>query len=618
MQRRGVQIALMVLIPVAMFGASRLLGGHRPIGLAVPDSNATAAGNFKQEQRLNSLALQYTIDAYAPNNRFGSAFASIARPGLQSLLDSGVAAGDTSLLLRMLGLNDLTGTNEPSLVVGVVNGAAIRPPGNPMTYNGASDLDWWYSQNASEIDAGAIPKAQLTGSIVSNALAVGPGSMILNAGPFGPLTLSNARIAATVGGVSTPLTSSNGFPPGHLPGELIDPGLQSFASMSAGKLAGNIRAASLAAAPIPTTFVTGPTSCSQGYSASNTWLDLLVGGCTFNGVFTSIVATQPDQSDPAAPVAGAGAPYALTRTVNAVTGCKDKNGAIVVFITCLNAAAYSAYFQFTSDRVIVDSDGDGVPDLADNCPIVPNANQLNTDAANTALNRPGADALGDACDDDKDGDGYTAAQEAAVTGGKNDLVYCQIMRADVDNDGTVSILDLAKVAVYFTQTVPPAPERYKQDADSTISILDLTKMAEVFTQHVTACPDVTSVTPTPTNTATPTVSAPTATRTPTATPTTAPVLHSNGLGQTYADAMPLGTPGNALTYNATMANEAAAAWPPAGTTTSAICTGASAIWKQTTTSSAVWIYTGALAGHVFLNVASNAGVCPTVSDPEWN
>ncbi len=102
--------------------------------------------------------------------------------------------------------------------------------------------------------------------------------------------------------------------------------------------------------------------------------------------------------------------------------------------------------------------------------------------------RPGADSLGDACDDDKDGDGYTAAQEAAVTGGKNDLAYCQIMRADVDNDGAVSILDLAKVAVYFTQTVPPAPERYKQDKDSQISILDLTRMAQVFTQHVTACP----------------------------------------------------------------------------------------------------------------------------------
>jgi Subtilase family len=133
-----------------------------------------------------------------------------------------------------------------------------------------------------------------------------------------------------------------------------------------------------------------------------------------------------------------------------------------------------------------DSDGDGVVNASDNCPKNRNKDQLNTDAANTALNRPGADALGDACDDNISGDGYTNAQHIAL--GKNPATFCKIMRADVDGDGQVSILDLAKVAVYFTQTVPPAPERYKQDADNQISILDLTKMAQVFTQHVTACP----------------------------------------------------------------------------------------------------------------------------------
>jgi hypothetical protein len=127
-----------------------------------------------------------------------------------------------------------------------------------------------------------------------------------------------------------------------------------------------------------------------------------------------------------------------------------------------------------------------MPNATDNCPFVSNPDQLNTDAANTALNRPGADALGDACDDDISGDGYGNVKKAAL--GKNLLIYCPIMRADVDGDGAVSILDLAKVAVYFTQSVPPAPARYNQDADSVISILDLTRMAEVFTQHVSACP----------------------------------------------------------------------------------------------------------------------------------
>jgi hypothetical protein len=172
-------------------------------------------------------------------------------------------------------------------------------------------------------------------------------------------------VVATVDGASPPLTSSNGFPPGHLVSEGIDPGLQSFQSMSSGKLAGNISAASLAAALIPVELAGGGLSaCSQNYTMANTWLDLLVGGCTVFFV-QQIAPTQPDQADPGAPVAGAGAPYTFTRTGNSVTGCRDKNAAAVSLPACLNAAAYSVYFQFASDRVIVrvpDSDGDGCAD----------------------------------------------------------------------------------------------------------------------------------------------------------------------------------------------------------------------------------------------------------------
>jgi len=145
-------------------------------------------------------------------------------------------------------------------------------------------------------------------------------------------------------------------------------------------------------------------------------------------------------------------------------------------------------------NLTLDTDGDGIPDYRDNCPTVFNPDQKNTDAGNTALNRPGADALGDVCDSNISGDGYTNAQHVALA--KDPALYCPIMRADVDGDGAVSILDLTKVAQKFTQTFTLDPtvgldtgiQRFNQDGDSQISILDLTRMAQVFIQHVTACP----------------------------------------------------------------------------------------------------------------------------------
>ena len=89
---------------------------------------------------------------------------------------------------------------------------------------------------------------------------------------------------------------------------------------------------------------------------------------------------------------------------------------------------------------------------------------------------------------DTDGDGYTDAQE--ITMGKDPFAFCKIMRADVNGDGKVNIVDLSMLASHYNQTVPPAPARDDQGAvpDGKINIIDLSAAASVYNQLVSACP----------------------------------------------------------------------------------------------------------------------------------
>ena len=143
------------------------------------------------------------------------------------------------------------------------------------------------------------------------------------------------------------------------------------------------------------------------------------------------------------------------------------------------------YTTSSANRVKTDDDGDGIASPTDHCPFDNLVAQTNTDAPNTAANRPGTDALGDPCDSDKDGDGYTdGAGSRGRAGQERSLVLHHDARRRRRRRLGVSILDLTKVAQVLRQSVPPAPERYKQDSDASISILDLTLMANVFTKHV--------------------------------------------------------------------------------------------------------------------------------------
>ena len=88
----------------------------------------------------------------------------------------------------------------------------------------------------------------------------------------------------------------------------------------------------------------------------------------------------------------------------------------------------SAGFQFSAGLGILDenydSDGDGIPDLADNCPTVANPDQTDTDG----------DKVGNACDPDIDGDGVLNGQDNCPT-------IANSTQMDQDGDGVGDVCD---------------------------------------------------------------------------------------------------------------------------------------------------------------------------------
>lgn len=319
---------------------------------------AMAAHAFEQDQRINKLTLVFNTDTFAPSNAIGLAITSAEQANFQTAINNHIADGSTSILLAMPGLTNFAGSNQPVMQIGVLNGTPVGTQGNPVTYTGSTDLDWWYGLNPTEMDAAGTSLTQLSGSIASSVLNAGPvttavsGLISFSPSPLalagGRMDLSTAVLKANIGGSSAPLQSTNGLPPGHRAGENISPSLTTFINLTNGQLKGNVSAASLAATPCPT-FLQGGT---PAYTSANSLLDVFVSGLKSTGGFTAVIFTQPDQANPAALVGG-GPPYRFaTDSFHSVNSCRDKNNNPVPLADGLNAAAYSVYFTFTCDRVI--------------------------------------------------------------------------------------------------------------------------------------------------------------------------------------------------------------------------------------------------------------------------
>jgi cysteine-rich repeat protein len=299
-----------------------------------------SACKFEQCHRVNSLSMAFNTDTYCTANALGGAIGSAAQGTIGTSLTTGVTDGSITIELLALALDDLSGTNEAAMSLGILTGTPVTG----TNYNGTSDLDWWYTTASTVIDASRVPKTQTNASITSKTLNAGPSDIAISitlGGTPATLNMLAAKMRGNVGAASTP-TVSTGSTPGHLPSEHLNPALQSFGTMSAGQLCGNVTAASLAMVPIPSALLT---NCSA-YTAANSLLDVLVGGCTVAIIITVIEKTQPDK----ARVSG-NYVFTANSSTKVVNGC-TRNGVSTPLATCLNDAAYSSSFKFTTDRVI--------------------------------------------------------------------------------------------------------------------------------------------------------------------------------------------------------------------------------------------------------------------------
>jgi cysteine-rich repeat protein len=337
---------------------------------------------FEQCQRLNDLRFVYSstsnscacdmsVDAesgqpWCPANALGKAVGGVAQTQMNDALNTGISDGSITVFMQFMGLDDLSGTADPALTIGLTGGAPVVPGGTVFdkgrwtSTGGNADLDWWYTVSAADLDANRVPIATVPGHITAKTLRTDPSNMKFTVNFVGvdvTMNMFNAKIRAQTGSATTPLTSS-GTTPGHLAAEHLDPALTSFDSMgthdSNGVPSAELCGATTAGSLYNTFVPAAVTQNCPSYDISHTLLDLYIGGCKVFFI-TVIAATQPDTSRNN----NGNDDYVFTfnTTTHRVTGCTKNGGAMQAvgsagFTDCLNNAGYSTLYRISADRVI--------------------------------------------------------------------------------------------------------------------------------------------------------------------------------------------------------------------------------------------------------------------------
>ncbi|HUS32998.1 MAG TPA: DUF4215 domain-containing protein [Kofleriaceae bacterium] len=324
---------------------------------------------FEQVHRVNQLMIPFTGPyAFCTKNAMGeSMVGSSVRTNITDAFRSGVTDGSIAVIFAFLGLDDLSGTSDASVSVAWIKGPPVT---STKTYNGNTDLDWWYTTNAADIDSARVPKTQMPGAIAAKVLTAGPAEVVVSASFSGVICyfdMVDAKVRVGINGASAPTVSTDDMTPGHIAAEHLNPALTSFESMGtvtrdtngnitklSGEVCGNTTAESLDGSAVPAVML-GSTPCAENYSASHTLLDVFVNGCKTFGLFTQVKGTQPDASRD-------GAKYTFqSDATRKIIGCTRCVGTTCVssgsqggptLASCKYNAAYTSVFMITTDRVI--------------------------------------------------------------------------------------------------------------------------------------------------------------------------------------------------------------------------------------------------------------------------